>query len=261
MSRQTLKIGFTLLFVSLAFVALIGLGTTSTTLAAPPAVDCVPGGTVVCPPTPTQTTTTGKPGGPGGPPGVGVTTTPTPSVNCTINAGGTVCALGTKSITVPDGAVPPGTTLTITGPLSQPPCPATSAGSLFLGDCFKTDWMSAGGTPLAPLTPFSKPVNDCLQYDGSQVALAGGNTDNLRIGFIYDPNTLAWTLVKPTVDTANSRVCTNASQVFFYQALFSPAPLLPVTGGADTSALFIMVFGIVAVSLVSIWGGKRLLHQ
>lgn len=261
MSRQTLKIGFTLLFVAVAFVALIGLATTSTTQAAPPMVDCVPGGTVVCPPTPTATTKAGGPGGPGGGPSVGVTTTPTPSVSCTVNAGGTVCTLGTKSITVPDGAVPAGTTLTITGPLSQPPCPATSAGSLFLGDCFKTDWISAGGTALAPLTPFSKPVNDCLLYDGSQVALAGGSTDNLRIGFIYDPSTLAWTLVKPTVDAANSRVCTNATQVFFYQALFSPAPLLPVTGGAETSPMFGWLLAIVAVSLASIWGGKRFLHQ
>lgn len=259
MSIQSHKLGFTLLFVAAAFVALLSLANAGTTWAAPPA-QC--GGTVNCPPPQSPV----PPGGGGGggcsdcaqaTPSV----TPPPSVTCTVTSAGTICTLNPKSITVPAGAVPDGTTVTLTGPISQPPCPATSAGALFLGDCFQVDWKDKNGTPLAALTAFAKPVTDCLLYNGNQVALAGGDPANLRIGFVYDKNTLAWTLVKPTVDSANSRVCTNVGQVFFYQALFTPAPGLPITGGSEPSAPWGWLTLMVVAGLASVWGGKQLLRQ
>lgn len=259
MSRQSHRLGITLLFVLVAFVALFGVATTSTTWAAPPG-QC--SGTS-CPPPPGVTPNTGGGGGCKGDCGstTVVTVTPIPSLSCTINAAGSICTLDPKSITVPAGAVPAGTMLTLTGPMSQPPCPVTSAGSLFLGDCFKVDWTLPNSTSMTPLTPFGKPVTDCLLYTNDQVTAAGGNAANLRIGFIYDPVTLAWTLITPTVDSANSRVCTNASQVFFYQALFTPAPGLPVTGGAETSPIWAWLVALAVVGTVSVWGGKRLFKQ
>jgi hypothetical protein len=252
MSKQSPKLGITLLFVAAAFVALFLLASAGTIWAAPPG-QC---GTVNCPqPPPTKH-------GPGSCSDCAVpSVTPVPSTTCTLSADGSICTLNPKSITVPAGAVPAGTMLTLTGPLSQPPCPATSSGAIFLGDCFKVDWKASNGTPLAPLTAFAKPVTDCLLYTGNQVAMAGGDPANLRIGFIYDPNTLAWTLVKPTVDTANSRVCTNVSQVFFYQGLFTPAPGLPITGGAESSPMWGWLVALGAFGLASVWGGKRLLRQ
>jgi hypothetical protein len=251
MSKQSNKLGITLLFVVAVFVALVLLATAGSTWAAPPA-QC---GTVPCPGVP-QT-----PRGPGGGPTPVPSVTPIPSITCTLSSEGSICTLGPKSITVPAGAVPAGTTLTLTGPLSMPPCPATSAGAIFLGDCFQVDWKDSNGTQLAALTAFAKPVTDCLLYNGTQVAQAGGDPANLRIGFIYDSKTLAWTLVKPTVDSANSRVCTDVSQVFFYQGLFTPAPGLPITGGAETTPMWGWLLTLAALGAVSVWGGKRLLRQ
>jgi hypothetical protein len=179
-------------------------------------------------------------------------------VVCPVGSDGTVCTNGAKSITVPPGALPNGATLTITGALSQPPCPATPVGQLFLGECYKLEWKNADGSAV---TALAKAVTDCLLYNSGSVALAGGNVDNLRIGLVYDPTTGQWTFVKPVVDSANSRVCTTLTQIAYDQALFAPAPTLPVTGGSPgvPGWIWLAVGGLAGLTLFL--GGYRFTHR
>ncbi len=223
------ELGLALVLVVLGLVAILGLAFTGTSFAAPPPQGCVPGGTVTCPPPPGP--------GPeqGGPPGPAVVPTtvpsPAPTVTCVIGNTDVTCAAVGKTIMVPAGAVVSGTVLTITGPVNMPPCPPTPNGQVFLGHCFQVQWTGPNGAPVT----FSKPVQDCFTYTANDVSVAGGNAANLVMGFVTDAATMQWTLVKPTVDSTNSMVCASMSQPFVYQALFTPALRLPVTGSNEAA--------------------------
>jgi hypothetical protein len=144
-----------------------------------------------------------------------------------------------KFISVPVGAVVSGTILTITGPLSQPPCPLTPIGQVFLDHCFQVTWTGPDGKPL---TVLAKAVHDCLAFDSGDLAQAGGNPANLFIGFVFDPTTNTWTLVKTTVD--GNKVCADPDQIFYFQALFAPVPQLPTTGASPSGMLWSVLIGL-----------------
>lgn len=234
------ELGLSFIVVAISLVALLMLGLAGTTWAAPGAQGTAP---------------TITPGGGGGNPtntpgggGHGPTDTPLPPTpggggGCSIGEDGGNCIAAGKTISVPPGALPVGSTVNI-NPVQQPPCPATPNGYVFLDHCFKVDFTGPDGKPL---TSFNKPVYDCLDYGPDDVAAAGGDPANLLIGFFVNGQ---WELVKP--DVVDGKVCASIDHPFTFQALFTKQPTLPVTGAKnDPSYLFslmLMSFAGIAIA-------------
>jgi hypothetical protein len=112
-----------------------------------------------------------------------------------------------------------------------------------------------------PVTSLAKPVTDCMTYTSGDVTAAGGDPANLVIGFAQGGVSGPWTLVKPKVDAANSRVCADQSQVFYFQALFTPQPGLPTTGGQLPTSNWWWVIVLAGLGLTLVRRGARTLHR
>lgn len=234
MKSRRSDFGSSVIIVAAVFTVLLTLALASTTWAAPGLQGTIRTAT------PTATETFGPPCPPGGCPG------PTETPHFCGDPG--ECISSSKSISVPVGVILPGGKLVLNEVNTQPPCPATPDGQIFLDHCFKVDWLNPDGTFM---TTLSQPVLDCLTYSDSDLAAAGGNPANLLIGFVFkDPNA-KWTLVKPIVDAAHSRVCANPAEPFYWQALFTPKPTLPVTGMDERSYYWV----VLVILLVGLWAG------
>lgn len=192
-------------------------------------------------------------GGGGGGGGGGPTDTPFPGGKptpgggggCSIGDPGGTCIVPGKVISVPTGAMLANSIINI-DPVQQPPCPATPTGYVFLDHCFSIKFTGPDGNPL---TSFNKPIYDCMDYVPDDVAAAGGDPANLLIGFFVSGQ---WELVKPDVDTANSKVCASIDHSFTFQALFTKQPTLPVTGAKNDPtylfSLMLMSFAGIAIA-------------
>ncbi len=213
MTSRHSKIGSSVIMVAVAFVFLAGLALASTTWAAPGSFQT----SIVTPPP------------------------------CEVLQDPITCTNGGKSIEIPPGAVPSGTTLRIDPLDTQPPCPASPADQTWLDHCYKVTWTWPGGNQ--PAT-FAKPVTDCLTFNTGDVAQAGGDTANLRMGIIFDNPGNPWTIITPTVHASQMTVCTNPDRPFFFQSLFTPKPTLPKTGGSDLPFYWLVaLFGVLAIGV------------
>lgn len=247
MSIQRNQLSLSVLFIITALFILMGLALASTTWAAPPSQGTGPG--TVPPPggTPTKTPPP-PPGKTPTPPGhhepcvntpISITTNsvwnlPPASIQDAFISG---C---TKVISITQGTVPSGTQVSVT-PVGQPPCPETPDGMLFLDHCFQVDWHGA---------PFNGKVLDCLPYSAEDLQQAGGNPNNLLIGFYIDGK---WVFVKPSTVT-DGYVCAEMDRPFTFQALFTVKPKIPTTGEALPPTpweLWAVIAGIALVLLGS----------
>ena len=148
----------------------------------------------------------------------------------------------TKVIVIKEGTIPTGTNIQVKG-VGQPPCPPTPEDMLFLGHCFQVDWN---------VKEFKATIIDCLPYSADDLKEAGGNPNNLLIGFYVDGK---WVMVKPTTVTG-TYVCAEFDKPFTFQALFTVKPKIPTTGEALPSTrweLWAIALGFALVFL----GGAR----
>lgn len=264
MHPQRRRFGSSLLISSIILVTILLLALNGTTWAAPGAQGTVP--------TPKSTQVapagqpTGQPGGEGNNGGdnqngndqgnnqeqgngeTGTATEPTavPVVPlaptsgsvCSIADTGAQCNVAPLVLVVPAGAMPSGSALAFEGPFAQPPCPPSEAGITFLNKCYRVNWI---GTDTQPLSTLSAPVTSCFAYSAQDVAHASNQPDNLLIGLAGADG--RWSLVKPTVDQPNSRVCATLDHPFTWQGLFTGKPtLLPDTGADLTAPPFLLSF-------------------
>ncbi len=158
--------------------------------------------------------------------------TPHSGAECMIAENGAQCTAENLIVVVSAGAAPAGSSLTIEGPLAQPPCPASPNAFIFLSRCYRYAWQSPNHEPLAKL---DAPVQYCFVIGPEQLVLVGNKSDTILVG-LADTGA-AWTLVKPMFDAATRRVCATTNQKVEWSALFAPptAPiLLPTTGSART---------------------------
>jgi hypothetical protein len=150
-------------------------------------------------------------------------------------------------VVVGTGAANAGSALTIEGSFPQPPCPASPAGQIFLNRCYRYTWI---GTDAQPLTTISAPVQYCISYGPAELASAKNNPDAMLIGLAGADGT--WSLLKPTVDPAGSRVCATSNQIFVWNGLFAaenPSQLLPTVGAPQNSWWLAALAGVGLVLL------------
>ncbi len=230
MQSRRSELGSSVILVAIAFTVLVFLAIASTTWAAPATQGC---GTL-CLGTETPTATRERK----------ETITPPVQTKTPVTCGDPgECVSASKSISVPVGVIPPGGKLVLEPLDGQPPCPASPDGQIYLDHCFKVSWLDGNGKFM---TTLAHPVLDCLSFSTSDVTTAGGKAENLLIGFVYGDPTAKWTLVKPTVN--GNQVCAKPGDPFYYQALFTPKPTLPVTG-ADNSPTYWMVLTVLLGAL------------
>lgn len=261
--------GVVLVIFGLVMLVIVMLALSSTTWAAPNmqgTVPTPPGGATA---TPTSGDDGGGGGGSGGdngndnggdngggaaqptaaPAGVG-----SGSV-CAIGDSGAQCTAGDLVIVVGAGAASAGSALTIEGTFPQPPCPSSPANHNFLNRCYRYAWI---GTNALPLNGINAPVQYCIGYGAEQLAAVKNKPETLVIGVASGDG--AWSLLKPTVDAAGSRVCATSNQLITWSALFAPqtvSALLPTVGAPTDAWWLAALVGIGAILLVGAFQIRR----
>lgn len=231
-----------IVIAAILFFALVALSLSGTTWAAPNAQGTVP--TAVPPTSPAGSGNGGGNGGGGDGGGGGngsavATATPRalPAIVCVIGEEITQCVFDVLWVLIRAGTVAAGSALTIEGPFTPPPCPPSPANFAFLNRCYRFTWL---GTNAQPITALAAPVQYCYTYSAAELALAQNKADNLLVGFAGADG--VWTVVKPTVDAANARICAVVDKVYAWSALFTAQPtLLPVTGGREMSLAVLLI--------------------
>ncbi len=172
---------------------------------------------------------------------------------CAIGEGGAQCAAGDLIIIVGAGAANAGSALTIEGSFPQPPCPASPSAHTFLNRCYRYTWI---GTDAQPLSAVNAPVQYCINYSPTELAAVNNNAEAFVLGVANADG--AWSVLKPTIDSAGSRACATTDQLIVWSALFAPqAPtsLLPTVGGAQD---YMWVLALAGFGILLLVGATRL---
>lgn len=157
---------------------------------------------------------------------------PTTGSVCAVSDDGTQCTVDPLLFVLSPGAMPAGSALAIEGSFTQPPCPPSGSDVIFVNHCYRLTWLGADTQILAA---FNAPVTTCISYNSADLGLAANRADTFLVGFARADG--AWSIIKPTLDEGNSRVCATVDQVFTWLGLFAPPSIAasPTTGTATSA--------------------------
>lgn len=164
---------------------------------------------------------------------------PTAGSVCAVSDNGTQCIVDPLTLVLSPGAMPVGSALAIEGSFTQPPCPQSGSDVVFVNHCYRLTWLGADTQILAA---FNAPVTTCISYNDTDLGSAGNRADIFLMGFARADG--VWSIIKPTLDQGNARVCATVDQVFTWQALFAPPSIAaPATTATAPDPLAVPLLG------------------